>query len=175
MSDRVILAVKFTPAGDGSQVRKAVGGFLRYVQHRDLHPTQLLHQPSSVAGLVKYVAYRDQAGARAELFGSHGLQGTSGRKAFVDFVTRSIAESEPQLFRTRDGRMLDRRRAVSRLIISPERSHGLDLELLTRAAMDRPRRQPASTRSNNWAETPSGFSTGAASNGRTSAGCRWEA
>src|SRR3989442_404891 len=33
--------------------------------------------------------------------------------------------------------MLDRRRAVSRLIISPERSHGLDLELLTRAAMDR--------------------------------------
>src|SRR5207245_11213906 len=88
-------------------------------------------------GLVKYVGYRDQASARAELFGSQGRQGTSGRKVFVDFVARSIAASQPQLFRTRDGRMLDRRRAVSRLIISPERSHGLDLELLTRAAMDR--------------------------------------
>src|SRR5207302_7389006 len=52
-------------------------------------------------------------------------------------VARSIACSEPQLFRTRDGRLLDRRRAVSRLILSPERAQGLDLERLTRSAMER--------------------------------------
>ncbi len=137
MSERCIVRVKFTLAGGDSVVRRAVGGFLRYVQHRDLHPTQRVHQQSSISGLVNYVAYRDQASARAELFGSQGLQGTAGRKAFVDFVARSIAESQPQLFRTRDGRILDRRQAVSRLIISPERSHGLDLERLTRAAMAR--------------------------------------
>jgi len=137
VTERCIVRVKFTLAGGDAAVRRAVGGFLRYVQHRDLHPTQPVHQQSSVSGLVKYVAYRDQASARAELFGWQGLQGTSGRKAFVDFVARSVADSQPQLFRTRDGRMLDRRRAISRLIISPERSHGLDLELLTRAAMDR--------------------------------------
>jgi len=132
VSERCIVRIRFTPAGGESTVRRAVGGFLRYVQHRDLHP-----RPSepSVAGLVKYVAYRDRASARAELFGSHGLQSTVGRKAFVEFVARSIAESAPQQFRTRDGRLLDRRRAVSRLIISPERSQGLDLERLTRAAM----------------------------------------
>ena len=113
MTERCIVRVKFTLAGGDAAVRRAVGGFLRYVQHRDLHPTQPVHQQSSVSGLVKYVAYRDQASARAELFGWQGLQGTSGRKAFVDFVARSVADSQPQLFRTRDGRMLDRRRAIS--------------------------------------------------------------
>src|SRR5439155_15345712 len=41
----------------------------------------------------------------------------------------------PQVFRSRGGQLLDRRRAVFRLIVSPERSQGLDLECLTRAAM----------------------------------------
>lgn len=136
MSERCIVRVKFTPAGTDSIVRRAVGGFLRYVQHRDLHVTRPNRQSQSVAGLVKYVAYRDAAATRAELFGSCGLTGTAGRKAFVEFVGRSIADSQPQLFRTRYGRTLDKRRAVSRLIISPERSSGLDLERLTRAAMD---------------------------------------
>src|SRR6266550_7088764 len=131
MSERCIVRVKFSPA-DG-QVGRAVGGFLRYVQHRDLHSEPRVDP--KIAGLVKYVAYRDEAASRAELFGSHDTRGTRGRKDFVDFVVRSIAGTEPQLFRSRDGRLMDRRRAVSRLIISPERSRGLDLEQLTRAAM----------------------------------------
>ena len=74
MSERVILAVKFTPAGTAGQIRKTVGGFLRYVQHRDLHPTQPDNRPRpEVSGLLKYVAYRDRASARAELFGPREL------------------------------------------------------------------------------------------------------
>ena len=131
MTERCIVRVKFTLAH--GHVGQAVGGFLRYVQHRDLHPESRVDP--DISGLVKYVAYRDQAASRAELFGSHDAHGTKGRKDFVDFVVRSIAGSQPQLFRSRDGRLLDRRRAVSRLILSPERSRGLDLERLTRAAM----------------------------------------
>ena len=138
MSERCIVRIKFTPAGGESAVRKAVSGFLRYVQHRDLHPAPEPERATpAVSGLVKYVAYRDRAASRAELFSSHGTSGTSGRKEFVEFVARSIAQSEPQLFRTRDGHLLDRRRAVSRLILSPERTQGLDLEQLTRVAMER--------------------------------------
>jgi len=131
MSERSIVRVKFTLAD--SQVRRAVGGFLRYVQHRDLHPDS--KADPRVGGLIKYVAYRDKAPGRAELFGSHGAQGTQGRKAFVNFVDRSIANSRPQVFRSREGQLIDRRRAVFRLIVSPERSQGLDLECLTRVAM----------------------------------------
>jgi hypothetical protein len=136
MSDRVILAVKFTPAGSGSQVRKAVGGFLRYVQHRDLHPTQPEGRPKpEVSGLLKYVAYRDRASTRAELFGPSGPLGSAERKAFASFVAGAIEGSRPQLNRGRDGQMHDRRRAVYRLVISPERASGLDLRKLTTAAV----------------------------------------
>lgn len=138
MSERCIVRVKFTPAGAGADVRRAVGGFLRYVQHRDLHPDSTPSRPpAKVAGLLKYVAYRDKASARAELFGPRGALGTQERKDFADFVGRSIERSVPQVFRTRDGRVMDRRRAVSRFVISPERAHGLDLEALTRAAISR--------------------------------------
>jgi hypothetical protein len=138
VTERCIVRIKFTPAGGESAVRKAVGGFLRYVQHRDLHPTSEPERAKpAVSGLVKYVAYRDRAASRAELFSSHASSGTKGRKEFVEFVARSITQSEPQLFRTRDGRLQDRRRAVSRLILSPERAQGLDLERLTRSAMER--------------------------------------
>jgi hypothetical protein len=136
MSDRVILAVKFTPAGSGSQVRKAVGGFLRYVQHRDLHPTQPEGRPKpEVSGLLKYVAYRDRASTRAELFGPSGPLGNAERKAFAAFVAGAIEGSGPQLYRGRDGEMHDRRRAVYRMVISPERASGLDLRKLTTAAV----------------------------------------
>ncbi len=136
MSERCIVRVKFTPAGATAEVRRAVGGFLRYVQHRDLHPDSTPPRPGpKVAGLLKYVAYRDKASARAELFGPRGTLGTQDRKEFADFVARSIEHSEPQVFRTRDGQMMDRRRAVSRFVISPERARGLDLAALTRAAV----------------------------------------
>ena len=146
MSDRVILAVKYTPAGAGSEVRKAVGGFLRYVQHRDLH----INQPSGrsrpeVSGLLKYVAYRDRASTRAELFGPPGSLSSEDRKAFAAFVAGALDRSTPQLFRGRDGRPHDRRRAVYRLVISPERANGLDLRSLTTAAVSRLERESGNT------------------------------
>jgi hypothetical protein len=138
MSERCIVRVKFTPAGGFGEVRRAVGGFLRYVQHRDLHPDSR-SQPRSapVSGLLKYVAYRDKASGRAELLGPKGCAGTAGRKEFANFVGRSIEGSQAQLYRTRDGSQMDRRRAVSRFVISPERAAGLDLSALTRVAMAR--------------------------------------
>jgi len=137
VSDRCIVAARFTPAGSPGQVRKAVGGFLRYVQHRDLHPTESDARPTKpeVAGLLKYVAYRDRASARAELFGPAGRMGSSDRKVFAAFVLRSLEESKPQLYRARSGELVDRRRAVYRLVISPERARGLDLRRLTAAAV----------------------------------------
>ncbi len=136
MGERIILAVKFTPAGAGSQVRKAVGGFLRYVQHRDVHPTQPESKPKKeVSGLLKYVAYRDRASWRAELFGPAGALGSADRKAFAAFVAGSIDGSRPQQYRGRDGNLQDRRRAVYRMVISPERASGLDLRRLTVASL----------------------------------------
>jgi hypothetical protein len=138
MSERVILAVRFTPAGAGGQVRKAVGGFLRYVQHRDVHPTQTDgRERPEVAGLLKYVAYRDNASSRAELFGPHGPLSSADRKVFAAFVANALEDSQPQQFRGRDGELHDRRRAVYRFVISPERAEGLDLRRLTSAAATR--------------------------------------
>ena len=138
MGERVILAVKYTPAGSLGQVRKAVGGFLRYVQHRDLHPTDASAKARpEVSGLLKYVAYRDHASTRAELFGPTGSLGSAERKAFANFVAGAIDASRPHLFRNRSGELADRRRAVYRMVISPERAAGLDLERLTRAAVAR--------------------------------------
>ena len=136
MTERCIVRIKFTPAGSASEVRRAVGGFLRYVQHRDLHPDSKTPRPApEISGLLKYVAYRDRASARAELFGPQGPLGSRERKDFAEFVARSIEGSKPQLYRAHDGRQLDRRRAVSRLILSPERAEGLDLRALTQAAV----------------------------------------
>jgi len=137
MSERFIVRIKFTPAGNAGEVRRAVGGFLRYVQHRDLHPDSKPRATSEVAGLLKYVAYRDRANMGAELFGPTGAIGSKERKAFAEFVACSLENSKPQPFHTKDGRVIDRRRAVSRLIISPERALGLDLNALTRAAVGR--------------------------------------
>ena len=137
MSDRCIVAVRFTPAGSLPQVGRAVGGFLRYVQHRDLHPAESkpAHARPEVAGLLKYVAYRDRANACAELFGPEGTMGSAEPKALAAFVLRSLEESRPQLYRARGGQQVDRRRAVYRLVISPERAAGLDLRRLTAAAV----------------------------------------
>jgi hypothetical protein len=136
--ERFFVKVQFDPATSGGQVRRAVGGFLRYIQHRDLHPSPKVARPATdVAGLLKYVAYRDNASSRAELFGPQGSLGTNERKDFVGFVARSIEGSKPQAFRTPAGVLMDRRRTVSRFLISPESARGLDLERLARAAVSR--------------------------------------
>jgi hypothetical protein len=138
MSERVILAVKFTPTGGAAQVRKAVGGFLRYVQHRDLHPSQPQRRTRpDISGMLKYIAYRDAASARAELFGPSGTLTSQDRKAFASYVAGALDKSSPQLYRGRDDDLHDRRRAVYRFVISPERASGLDLRRLTRAAVGR--------------------------------------
>lgn len=138
MSERCIVRVKWDPATSPSEVGRAVGGFLRYIQHRDVHPdSSPSPKPANVAGLTKYVAYRDQASTRAELFVPEGKAGSAQRKQFTAYVARSIEESKAQLYRARDGRLLDRRRAVSRFVISPERAQGLDLERLLRAGVAR--------------------------------------
>ena len=137
MTERCFVKVEFDPAPAGSQMRRAVSGFVRYIQHRDLHPTSTARSPRpDVAGLVNYVAYRDKASSRAELFGPQGTVGTRERKEFVAFVAGSIENSEPQIFRTRSGVLMDRRRAVSRFLISPESAQGLDLQSLARTAVD---------------------------------------
>jgi len=57
------------------------------------------------------------------------------RKTFAAFVLRSLEESRPQLYRARSGELVDRRRAVYRLVISPEQAGGLDLREVTAAAV----------------------------------------
>jgi hypothetical protein len=61
--------------------------------------------------------------------------GSADRKTFAAFVTGSIDSSRPQLYRGRDGNLRDRRRAVFRMVISPERASGLDLRHLTLASV----------------------------------------
>ena len=136
MSERCFVKVQWDPASSAGSLTRAVGGFLRYIQHRDLHPDST-RTASRVGGMLKYAAYRDGATTRAELVSTEGRAGSRERKAFAAFVGRSIEESRPQLFRTRDGQLKDRRRAVYRFIISPEHAGGLDLHFLLRTSVER--------------------------------------
>ncbi len=138
MSDRVILAVKYTPASAPSVARRAVGGFLRYVQYRDKHAEATDAPPEPrVGGLLKYVAYRDRGAQEGRLFGPQGTAGDQERREFGGFVARSLKGSKPQLSRDAKGELIDRRRAVYRFVLSPEHAEGLDLRQLTRAAIGR--------------------------------------
>ena len=140
--DRVILAVKYTPAASPKELRRAVGGFLRYVQYRDKHPDSdpTLPAGTEVRGLLKYMAYRDRATPAGRLFGPDGVVGDPDRRDFANFVARSIAATRPQKTKS-GGEARDHRRAVYRFVISPERAGGLDLDRLTRAAMERLERE----------------------------------
>lgn len=133
--DRVILAVKYTPAGAPKAVRKAVAGFLRYVQYRDQHADAGADEdrPASVDGLLKYVAFRDRARNEGRLFGPEGPAGDVERREFATYVAESVSSTRAR--RGPDG--IDRRRAVYRFVISPERAAGLDLKELTLAAVGR--------------------------------------
>jgi hypothetical protein len=142
MTDRVILAVKYTPVSAPAAVRKAVGGFLRYVQYRDKHADQ--PADARVSGLLKYVAYRDRATPSGRLFGPGGPAGDAERRDLATFVGRSVGSTRPRP--ARDGEALgDRRRAVYRFVLSPEHAEGLDLRRLTTAAMSRLEREAGVT------------------------------
>ena len=122
LSTRAILTVKYTPASAGAG--RAVGGFLRYVQHRDHTPPRELE--AGVAGLVRYVAYRDAASPEGRLFDREETVGTVARKDLVRYIRRSLDRYDDT---GRPGR------AAYRFVLSPEDARGLDLRLMARTVM----------------------------------------
>jgi hypothetical protein len=132
-SQRSILAVRYTPISVAGGVRKAVGGFLRYVQYRDQHLA--LDDARGVDAYVRYVAHRDRTSPRGRIFGAEGGLTDLDRRRFVDFVARSTRGLEPKWVLGKDGTKQDRQRAVYTFILSPEDSRGLDLRRMAKAAM----------------------------------------
>ena len=138
MPDRVILRTKWDAVAAPGSLRKAVNGFLRYVQYRDKHADSPAREPASdpkVSGLLKYVAYRDDSARQGLLFGPVGPAGDAERRELAAFIASAAARTRPQPHRLPDGSTGDRRRAVHRMVISPEDARGLDLRELTRAMM----------------------------------------
>jgi hypothetical protein len=138
LTERCFVSLEFDEATTGGQARRAIAGYLSYLQRRELHFDPKPHNSKpDVVGLVNYVAHRDRASSRAELFGPGGRVGPRERKEFIDFVADSVEGSKPHLFRTSAGNYMDRRRAVSRYLISPHSADGLDLVRLASAAVKR--------------------------------------
>ena len=119
-SARSILSVRFTAVGGPTSVRRAVGGFLRYIQQRDHHFE--VEKPGGIDGFLRYAAHRDRTMPQGRLFGREGDAGDRDRRELGRFVTRSV-----------DGRSSGR--AYYRMIISPEDARGLDLRRVTRSVM----------------------------------------
>jgi hypothetical protein len=133
-SARSILALRFTPVSVAGGVRKAVGGFLRYIQFRDQHM-----EPERDGGLdayVRYVAHRDRTSPGGRVFGRDQADIGVDRRRLVEYVLRSTKGLEPKWVQGRDGKLEDRQRAVYQLVLSPEDWRGLDLRRLARAAME---------------------------------------
>lgn len=128
IGERCVLRVQYTPVS--AHVRKQVGGFVKYIEHRDQHPTE-----QKVSGLLKYVAHRDRTQLRPGLFNRTGDAGSLERRQLVRFVQRATENQRQQQYRNRKGELVDGRRAVHRLIISPEFAAGLDLKQIALAAM----------------------------------------
>jgi hypothetical protein len=132
-SQRSVLTLKYTPVSIAGGVRKAVGGFLRYVQYRDQH-----FEPAADRGLdayVRYVAHRDRTSPRGRIFGRDGACTDAERRQLVAFVARSVRGLEPRWVIGKDGQRQDRQRAVYTFILSPEDWRGLDLRRLAQVAM----------------------------------------
>lgn len=121
--------MKYTPVSP--RAGQQIGGFLKYVQHRDRHRDL----PPQVEGLLKYVAHRDRSATKGLLFDAEGRAGDYERRSLAAFIGRSVEGTKPQLTRAADGELVDRRRAAYRFVLSPEHAVGLDLKQLTRAAM----------------------------------------
>jgi len=130
-SARSILALKYTPVSVAGGVRKAVGGFLRYVQFRDQHAEP---EAAGLDAFVRYVAHRDRTSPGGRVFGPDPDVEVD-RRRLVDYVSRSIKGLAPKWVQTADGKLVDQQRAVYQLILSPEDWRGLDLRRLAAAAM----------------------------------------
>jgi type IV secretory pathway VirD2 relaxase len=129
-SQRSILALRYTPVSVAGGVRRAVGGFIRYVQYRDQHVEPNTNR--AVDAYVRYMAHRDRTSPGGRVFGK---EGDADRRHFVDFVARSTRNLPPKWVLNREGERVDRQRAVYTFVLSPEDWRGLDLRALTRAAM----------------------------------------
>jgi hypothetical protein len=99
-------------------VRKAVGGFLRYIEFRDQNREHDLQ--GGLEAYVRYVAHRDRTSPAGRLFGREGQLTDADRKRLVDFVARSTKGLQPKWQRNRDGELEDHQRAVYQMILSPE-------------------------------------------------------
>ena len=128
-SGRAILSLKYTPVAARGGVRQAVGAFLRYIQYRDQHVDG--PQDPDVGRLLRYVAHRDRSSSKGRLFTADGLATDEDRKRLGTYVVRSTAKMRPPT-----AGVPDSRRAVYRMVISPEDASELDLRLVTRTAMD---------------------------------------
>ncbi|MFI5284419.1 MAG: hypothetical protein ACHQ0J_15020 [Candidatus Dormibacterales bacterium] len=133
-SARSVLALRYTPVSIAGGVRKAVGGFLRYVQFRDQHVEP--ERNGALDAYVRYVAHRDRTSPAGRVFGNDGERREGDRRRLVDFVARSTKGLEPKWVLGRDRKLADRQRAVYTFVLSPEDWRGLDLRRIARAAMD---------------------------------------
>jgi hypothetical protein len=125
-----VLALRYMPVSVSGGVRKAIGGFLRYIQFRDQH---IESEGRGLDAYVRYVAHRDRTSPQSRVFGEES--GLSDRRRLVDYIARSTKGLQPKWVRNRDGQMEDRQRAVYQLVFSPKDWRGLDIRLAARKAM----------------------------------------
>jgi hypothetical protein len=128
-----VLLLGYMPVSIAGGVRKAVGGYLRYMQFRDQES-----EPDAEGGLdayVRYIAHRDRTSPNGRIFGADGALTSADRHRLVDYVARSTKGLTPKWVKGRDGKLEDRQRAVYQFVISPEDWRGLDLRLLARTTM----------------------------------------
>ncbi len=128
-----ILALEWMPVSVAGGVRRAVGGFLRYIQFRDQHRDHDLQ--GGLDAYVRYVAHRDRTSPAGRIFGRDVALTDADRHRLVEFVARSTKGLRPKWLRNRAGELEDHQRAVYQMILSPEDWRGLDLRRLARAAM----------------------------------------
>lgn len=132
-STRSVLALRYTPVSVMGGLRKAVGGFLRYVQYRDQHL-----EPERDGGLddyVRYVVHRDRTSPGGRVFGRDESAAGVDRRQLVDYITRSTKGLAPKWVEKGDGKREDRQRAAYTFVLSPQDWRGLDLRGLARVAM----------------------------------------
>lgn len=122
MAPAAILSVKYLAAPTAASARRAVGGFVRYIQYRDHHQDVA----RDTSRLVGYVGHRDRTTRRGQLFDRAGSAGDLERKALIAHVRRSMRDlpTGPRPHR-----------AVYRFVLSPADARGLDLRELARATM----------------------------------------
>ncbi len=132
-SERSILALEWMPVSVAGGVRKAVGGFLRYVEFRDQHVEPERH--GELDAFVRYVSHRDRTSPAGRVFGGDGGLTDADRHRLVEYVARSTKGLPSRWQRNSKGELEDHQRAVYQMILSPEDWQGLDLRRIARLAM----------------------------------------